>query len=88
MRLTTIALNSILLRHSRKPMTPENQTIIENAVRAILQAVGEDPQREGLAATPQRVAKMYGELFAGLGTEPATHLDVTFNEDYDEMVVL
>jgi GTP cyclohydrolase IA len=69
-------------------MTPENQTIIENAVRAILQAVGEDPQREGLAATPQRVAKMYGELFAGLGTEPATHLDVTFNEDYDEMVVL
>ena len=69
-------------------MTPENQNTIETAVHAILKAVGEDPEREGLVGTPARVAKMYGELFAGLGQDPAVHLDVTFNEQYDEMVIL
>jgi GTP cyclohydrolase IA len=61
---------------------------IEQAVRAILQAVGEDPDREGLCATPQRVARMYEELFSGLYEDPARHLEVGFTEEYDEMVVL
>jgi len=61
---------------------------IEKAVREILVAVGEDPQREGVAETPKRVAKMYQELFAGLFEDPAEHLSVSFSEQYDEMVIL
>ncbi|HOF18831.1 MAG TPA: GTP cyclohydrolase I FolE [Phycisphaerae bacterium] len=61
---------------------------IEKAVKQILQAVGEDTQREGLRDTPARVARMYAELFAGLHEDPARYLDVDFTEKYDEMVVL
>jgi len=61
---------------------------IATAVREILLAVGEDPDREGLRATPQRVARMYSELFSGLNTDPATLLTTTFTETYDELVVL
>ena len=61
---------------------------IEKAVHAILVAVGEDPDREGMAHTPERVAKMYAELFSGLFEDPAEHLAVGFTEQYDEMVVL
>lgn len=61
---------------------------IEDAVRSILRAVGEDPGREGLHNTPKRVARMYAELFSGLQEDPATHLGVVFSEQYDEMVVL
>ncbi len=61
---------------------------IEKAVRDILAAVGEDPDREGLRRTPARVARMYEELFAGLDRDPAAHLETTFTERYDELVVL
>ena len=61
---------------------------IEQAVQAILAAIGEDPRREGLAHTPQRVARMYAELFSGMGEDPAGHLVTHFTERYDEMVVL
>ncbi len=61
---------------------------IEKAVREILIAVGEDPDRQGLLETPKRVAKMYDELFGGLGVDPSSYLDVHFDEHYDEMVVL
>ena len=58
------------------------------AVRMILEAVGEDPDRDGLVETPRRVAKMYAEMFEGLRLNPARHLDVTFTETYDEMVLV
>lgn len=61
---------------------------IAKAVREILIAVGEDPDREGLRETPQRMARMYGELFAGLGLDPARHLVTGFTETYDEMIIL
>lgn len=61
---------------------------IEGAVRTILEAVGEDPNRPGLLDTPRRVARMYEEMFAGLHKDPARHLKVTFPEDYDEMVLV
>ena len=61
---------------------------IERAVREILFAVGEDPDREGLHKTPQRVARMYAELFGGLHIDPARHLVTGFTETYDEMVIL
>ena len=61
---------------------------IERAVREILIAVGEDPDREGLQDTPSRVARMYAELFQGLHETPEPHLQAMFNEDHHEMVVL
>jgi len=61
---------------------------IERAVRDILEAVGADPEREGMRDTPRRVAEMYKELFGGLFEDPAEHLQVEFTEKYDEMVVL
>jgi len=61
---------------------------IERAVREILIAVGEDPDREGLRRTPTRVARTFQELFGGLGSDPAKYLTASFSESYDEMVVL
>ncbi|MFQ5423532.1 MAG: GTP cyclohydrolase I FolE [Phycisphaerae bacterium] len=61
---------------------------IARAVREVLLAVGEDPDREGLRKTPDRVARMYEEMFVGLRTDPARHLKTFFTEKYDEMVVL
>ncbi|MFM7837250.1 MAG: GTP cyclohydrolase I, partial [Planctomycetaceae bacterium] len=61
---------------------------IRQAVRMILKAVGEDPDREGLLETPRRVAKMYEEMFAGLHLDPGRHLSVTFEETYDEIVLV
>lgn len=61
---------------------------IKGAVRTILEAVGEDPDRPGLQETPRRVAKMYAEMFSGLKQDPSRHLHVTFPEDYDEMVLV
>ncbi len=61
---------------------------IKEAVRTILTAVGEDPDRPGLKETPRRVAHMYMEMFAGLHMDPQRHLKVVFPEDYDEMVLV
>jgi GTP cyclohydrolase I len=61
---------------------------IEAAVREILLAVGEDPNREGLQETPARVARMYAEMFSGLHTDPRRLLNKTFTQKYDEMVLV
>ncbi len=61
---------------------------IEAAVREILQAVGEDPDRDGLLGTPNRVARMYAEILSGNEVDPARHLAVTFAEDHHEMVLV
>jgi len=61
---------------------------IERAVREILFAVGENPDREGLLETPARVARMYAELFAGLHDDPRRHLKKFFSEKYDEVVLV
>ena len=61
---------------------------IKQAVRTILTAVGEDPDRSGLIDTPRRVAKMYAEMFSGLQQDPARHLQVTFPEEYNELVLV
>jgi GTP cyclohydrolase I len=61
---------------------------IEKAVREILEAIGEDPEREGLLDTPGRVAAMYEEVFAGLHDQPDQHLSVTFAAEHDEMVMV
>ena len=58
------------------------------AVVEILEAIGEDPQREGLLRTPERVANMYAEVFAGLREDPEHHLEVQFEAEHDEMVMV
>lgn len=76
-------------RPAEAPMAKEvDLEAIKGAVRTILTAVGEDPDREGLLETPRRVAKMYAEMFAGLYKDPARHLEVTFPEDYQELVLV
>ena len=61
---------------------------IEKAVREILIAVGEDPDREGLLDTPKRVARSYAEIFAGLHQDPSDLLATTFDLDHEEMVLV
>lgn len=61
---------------------------IERAVREILEAVGENPDRSSLVETPARVARMYAELFSGLHAEPGRHLKKVFEEQYDELVLV
>jgi len=61
---------------------------IRRAVREILIAVGEDPDREGLVETPDRVARMYAEMFSGLHQDPRIHLTKLFTQKYDELVLI
>jgi GTP cyclohydrolase IA len=65
-----------------------DQERIQRAVREILAAIGEDPDREGLLETPARVARMYAELFSGLHDDPRQHLRKSFTEKYDEVVLV
>ena len=61
---------------------------VERLVAELLDAIGEDPGRDGLLATPARVAKMYQELFSGFDQDPERHLTVTFAAEHDEMVMV
>ena len=65
-----------------------DQPRIERAVREILSAVGENPDREGLRETPARVARMYAELFGGLHVDPRQHLKKFFSESCDEVILV
>jgi GTP cyclohydrolase I len=67
---------------------PVDEARIERAVREILSAVGENPDREGLKETPARVARMYAEMFSGLHEDPRIHLQKFFTEKYDEVVLV
>ncbi|MGX7677660.1 GTP cyclohydrolase I FolE [Jatrophihabitans sp. DSM 45814] len=69
-------------------MTEFDQERAERAVRELLIAVGEDPEREGLKDTPARVARSYQEIFAGLHVDPDDVLQTTFDEHHDELVVV
>jgi len=70
------------------PEKPIDLDRIERAVREILEAIGEDPDRDGLVRTPLRIAKMYEEIFAGMREDPSHHLTVTFEAEHDEMVMV
>lgn len=61
---------------------------IQTAVKMILEAVGEDPSREGLLDTPKRVAKMYAEMFEGLHKNPKEYFETVFHEGHDEVVLV
>ena len=86
--------NSSLTGKTRRIAADENsypavdQQRIRGAVQEILRAIGENPDREGLRDTPERVARMYAEMFSGLGQDPKELLKKTFTQKYDEMVVV
>jgi GTP cyclohydrolase I len=61
---------------------------IEKAVASIIEAIGEDPKREGLVGTPRRIAEMYAEVFGGIYEDPGEELRVGFEEGHQEMVIL
>jgi GTP cyclohydrolase I len=65
-----------------------DQRKIEEATLSIIEAIGEDPRREGLADTPRRIAEMYAELFMGIGVDPKAELTVSYEEGHHEMVIL
>ncbi|WP_442594551.1 GTP cyclohydrolase I FolE [Neobacillus sp. D3-1R] len=69
-------------------MANVNRAQIEEAVRLILEAIGEDPNREGLLDTPKRVAKMYEEVFEGLNQDPKEYFETIFGEDHEELVLV
>lgn len=77
-----------LARLRASEFQPVDTERIKLAVREILIAVGEDPDREGLLETPDRVARMYAEIFSGLHTDPAIHLKKLFTQKHDEMVIV
>ncbi len=68
--------------------TPMDLDRIAKAVKEILEAIGEDPERDGLRDTPERVARMYAEICSGLHEDADTHLAVTFEAGHDEMVMV
>ena len=61
---------------------------IAKAVREILEAIGEDPNRDGLIETPQRVARLYSEICSGLTEDPKEHIDKSFAVDHDEIIIV
>jgi GTP cyclohydrolase IA len=65
-----------------------DQSRAEDAIRELLYAIGEDPERDGLRDTPARVARAYREMFAGLYTEPDSVLNTMFDEEHDELVIV
>ncbi|WP_400246807.1 GTP cyclohydrolase I FolE [Niallia sp. JL1B1071] len=69
-------------------MSKINIPQIEEAIRLLLEAVGEDPNREGLLDTPKRVAKMYEEVFSGLTIDPKEYFETIFHEDHEELVLV
>ena len=72
----------------RLPAPAVDKPRIERAVREILEAIGEDPEREGLVDTPARVARMYEEIFEGMRVDPSEYLQTQFETDHDEMVMV
>ncbi len=75
-------------KKSLSPLEGFDEKRIAAAVREILLAMGEDPDRDGLVRTPERVATMYSEIFQGMREDPARYLEVTFEAEHDEMVLV
>lgn len=82
------AVYTVFMRKELDIMQNIDKEKIEVAFRQILEAIGEDPDREGLRDTPKRVARMYNEIFSGLHTTPEEHLEVSFTEFHDELVLV
>lgn len=84
--MTSTAQPNSRVANLRRPVF--DQARAEAAIRELLYAIGEDPNRHGLEDTPARVARTYREMFAGLYTDPDTVLNTTFDEQHDELVMV
>ena len=80
--------NNTNSNRSRRKNTTIDRAKIEKAVASIIEAIGEDPKREGLVGTPRRIAEMYAEVFGGIYEDPGEELRVGFEEGHQEMVIL
>jgi GTP cyclohydrolase I len=80
--------NNTNSNRSRRKNTIIDKAKIEKAVAVIIEAIGEDPKREGLVGTPKRIAEMYAEVFGGINEDPGEELRVGFEEGHQEMVIL
>ena len=87
-RRTARAASRLTVATDAEPAGHVDLPRVEAAVRELLIAVGEDPDREGLRATPGRVARAYAEVFAGLFVDPEEFLQTTFDENHDELVLV
>ncbi len=65
-----------------------SETRIENAIKEILEAIGEDPERDGLLRTPNRVSRMYKEIFYGINKDPKDEITITYRENHDEIILV
>ena len=83
-----VASDAAPLRDDGGARRPYDADGVRRAVRDLLVAVGEDPDRDGLAGTPERMSRAYAEMFAGLGENPADHLDAVFDIGHEEMVIV
>lgn len=86
--LIWLEINGMKGFRRKKEMSKVNILKIEEAVKLILEAIGEDPDREGLIDTPTRVAKMYSEIFSGLQEDPKEYFQTIFGEDHEELVLV
>ncbi|MGQ0804427.1 MAG: GTP cyclohydrolase I FolE [Actinomycetota bacterium] len=86
--MTDQPLHAVTPDGAAEPTGAIDKPRIERAVREILEAIGEDPDRDGLRFTPRRIADMYEEIFAGLHDDPRRHLVTTFEAEHDEMVMV
>ena len=79
-----------IIEKSNKAENPESEQdrVVENAVRDILLAIGENPDRTGLLLTPSRVGRMYKEIFYGVGKDPKDEITITYREDHDEIILV
>ena len=80
--------NNTNSNRSRRKNTTIDRAKIEKAVASIIEAIGENPKREGLVGTPRRIAEMYAEVFGGIYEDPGEELRVGFEEGHQEMVIL
>jgi len=86
--VTEQPLHAVTPAGEAEPTGAIDKPRVEQAVREILEAIGEDPDRDGLRFTPRRIADMYEEIFAGLHDDPSRHLVTTFEAEHDEMVMV
>ncbi|MBA2326607.1 MAG: GTP cyclohydrolase I FolE [Actinobacteria bacterium] len=86
--MTEQPLHAVTPAGEAEPTGAIDKPRVEQAVREILEAIGEDPDRDGLRFTPRRIADMYEEIFAGLHDDPSRHLVTTFEAEHDEMVMV
>ena len=83
-----VGMHAMMLGQNDEGKLGMDRAKIEQGVRLILEGMGEDPDREGLLKTPERVAKMYEEVFSGLTEDPSEHFETTFDEHHEEMILV